>query len=241
MAESSKKNKNSVATITVTALAIIIILVLGFLFYYFSVKSISLAGIETASISGSVNNVVVKTPPTEFTNVMHFTPSEVLPKETKNGNCQSSSVAEPYREDAFRCMVDNDIYDPCFLTSQDGFVFCQVNPLAPEAFLIKLSKPLPEPFLPEVMQENWGWFVKLKDGNYCSPFTGTRPFLGTGYDEEVAYYGCKSTDKDQQVVLIGDLTKGNVWTANEAILIQQSDKSWTINLIQQVDIDTVWQ
>jgi hypothetical protein len=231
------ENKNDIYTIIVVVVAIIIIVALMFLFYYFSIKSEYLTEVEIASVSGTSDNFYESQTTASPTNVMYFKPWDVSPKEIKSGNCWVNSIAEPFREDAFRCMVDNAIYDPCFQTPEDGFVFCQMNPSVPEAFLIELTKPLPTPEVPKNKQSNWAWFVKLKDGTYCSPFTGTRPFFPDG---QVAYYGCNSDDKNQQIVLIGDLTEGNIWTATEAILTQQN-KNWVIKSSKKVEIDSVWQ
>jgi len=216
----------------ITAIAIIIVVLLSILFYIFSAKQVSLNSSNTASVSGSVNY--------ERSKVIVFKSSEVLPDEIKIGNCQINSIAEPFRKDAWRCMVEDSIYDPCFETSQKDILFCQMNPLAPSAFLIKLTKPLPEASLPVEIRDNWAWFVKLKDGTYCSPFTGARPFFGTEPDVEAAYYGCNSQNKDEQVVLLGDLTRSNVWTAKRAIIVKDGE-NWAIKSVGNVQIDTVWQ
>ena len=115
---------------------------------------------------------------------------------------------------------------------------------ASTGFLMKLTQVLPKVSVPATTQDNWAWYVKLKDGTECSPFTGTRPFFGTGPDAPVAYYGCKSNDKTQEIMLLGDLTEGTVWEAQEATLTKVGgvpSGSWTIQSTKQVDIDTVWQ
>lgn len=229
--------KYSTSEIIITVLAIIIILVLSYLIYYYSVKTMFLAAIEQ-----SFNNdfSVVKTPAKNPTEIITFKPPEILPTVQKNGKCFASSVAEPFRQDAFRCMIGNLIYDPCFAVAQNGFVYCQVGIDDSAGFLMKLTQALPKVSLPKVIQTNWAWFIKLKDGTYCSPFTGTRPFFGTGPDAQIAYYGCNSNNQDEQIVLLGDLTEGDVWTADEAILIK-TGTAWAIKSTQKIDIDTVWQ
>ncbi len=239
MAEEQKKY--SVSTIIITVLAVIIILVLAFLFFYYSTTP---APIVLQQVSAPV---VKKEPPVSQivpTDIIKFAPPETLPTIQKNGKCFASSVAQPFRQDAFRCMVGNSIYDPCFETTQKGAVFCQMSPFSSDSFLIKLTQALPKASVPQTAQDNWAWFLTLKDGTQCSPFTGTRPFFGTGPDAKVAYYGCKSNDKTQQIVLLGDLTQGTVWTAAEAILTKPGgvpSGSWTIQSTQQVEVDTVWQ
>ena len=231
------KKGESKLTIVITVFAILIILVLSFLFYYYAVKSMSFSRSETASLSGYADNAGRKESAGLRTNVIIFKPSEVFMQQQKEGECFSSSVADPFRQDTFRCLVKNEIYDPCFATENQGVVFCQLNPSIPEAFLIRLKKPLPKSSTLEFTQDNWAWFVKLRDGTYCSPFTGTRPFFG---GDKIAYYGCESNIENEQVILIGDLTKGDIWTANKAVLIKEKD-NWAIKFLEQIKIDSVWQ
>lgn len=238
MEESPKKH--SLSTIIITALAVIIILVLAFLFYYYSIKAVPSVPQTSAPTANNTNIAVVPAQQIIPTNVIPFTPPEVLPTVQKNGSCWVNSIASP-RQDAWRCMVGNVISDPCFEMKQSGFVFCQMNPSQPDFFVIKLTKDLPKASAPITVQDNWAWFLTLKDGTICSPFTGTRPFFN---ENQVAYYGCKSNNKDEQSVLLGDLTKDIVWKANKAILTKTggvTSGSWTIQSTEQVEVDIVWQ
>ncbi len=219
------KKKISVSTIVVTVIAIIIIVALAVLFYYYSEKLKSLPASELVDYENKI----------ESTAIIAFKVPDVLPESTKQGKCLKSSVAEPFREDAFRCQVSNQIYDPCFSAAQKGVVFCQINPLVNDAFLIKLTQALPKPSLPKEKLTNWAWFVRLEDGTLCSPFTGTRLLV----QDKTAYYGCKSS-KDEQVVLMGGLTEGVVWSAEKAVLVKNGT-NLTIKSSEQVSIDTVWQ
>lgn len=232
------KKKRSASTIIVSFLAVIIIIALAGLFYYYSIK-------PAPAVPEELRSVVNKKPAQKIpqiipTDVITFSPPATLPMVQKSGKCWVSSIAAPFRKDAWRCMVVNSIYDPCFETPQKGLIYCQMNPLEPDSVLIKITQTLPKPDVPPTIQENWAWFLTLKDGTFCSPFTGTRPFFGTGPDAKVAYYGCKSDNKDQQIVLLGDLKEDVVWTAEEAVLTK-TGTNWTIKSTQQVDIDTVWQ
>jgi hypothetical protein len=234
MEEETKKY--SVSTIIITTLAIIIILILAFLIYYYSVKPIPAPTINFNE--KNVKTVVAKpNPKVASTNVISFLPPSVLPTVKKSGSCFASSVAAPFRQDAFRCMVGNEIYDPCFTVATKGFVYCQLDIDETTGFLIKLTQSLPKPDVPATVQDNWAWYLKLADGTECSPFTGTRPFFG---NNQVAYYGCKSNDASEQIVLLGDLTKGNTWTAQEAILTE-TGTTWTIKSTQTANVGTVWQ
>lgn len=232
----------SKSTIIITVSVIIIILVLASLFSYFAIK----VGTIPPTVQQAPRQKVVKpvAPAITPTNIVVFMPPETLPTVQKTGNCFASSIAQPYRKDAWRCTVKNAIYDPCFSVAQKGFVYCQVGIDASTGFLMKLTQALPKPEVPAAAQDNWAWFLTLKDGTQCSPFTGTRPFFGQGPNSEIAYYSCKSDNPDQQIMLLGDLAKNTVWTANEAILVKSGGVPtgpWVINSTKVADIDTVWQ
>jgi len=220
-----KKKKISASTIVVTAIADIIIVALVVLFYYYAEKAKSLPNFESVIYENKI----------ESTAIIIFKVPDVLPESTKQGKCLGSSVAEPFREDAFRCQISNQIYDPCFSAAQKGVVFCQMNPLVNDSFLIKLMQALPKPSLPKEKLTNWAWFVKLEDGTLCSPFTGTELLV----QGETVYYGCESSE-DEQVVLMGGLTEGVVWSAEKAVLAKNGT-NLTIKSSEQVSIDTVWQ
>lgn len=234
------KKKISVSTIVVTVIAIIIIVALAVLFYYYSEKLKSLPASELVDYENK--NVPAKKPKTpiiEATSIIVFKVPDVLPESTKQGKCLGSSVAEPFREDAFRCQVSNQIYDPCFSTAQKGVVFCQINPLVNDSFLIKLTQALPKPSLPKEKLTNWAWFVRLEDGTLCSPFTGTRLIV----QGETANYGCSSKNppaSGEQIVLMGALTEAVIWSAEKAVLVKNGT-NLSIKSSEQVSIDTVWQ
>jgi len=227
-----------VLNIIIVIFSIIIIVGLAFLFYYYAIKNDSIADLKWMASNNIENNTAsISSATKQNTKVIYFKVPESLPEDIKLGNCQMSSVAQPYREDAFRCIVDNSIYDPCFTLGVDGFVFCQMNPLADESFLIELEEEnLPEFNVFAEKKDNWAWFVELENGYFCSPFTGTRPIVSVG---EV-YYGCNSGANGQPTVLIGELNKGNIWTAIMATLNQKKE-TWEIKTIESVNISRVWQ
>ncbi len=171
------------------------------------------------------------------TEVVHYTPPADLPGQIESGSCWTSSIAAPYRQDVWRCMMGNGIEDPCFSTSQKDKVLCGANPaIGEKGFQLKLTEPLPEAFIPPVIQENWAWMLELKDGTICAPFTGTRPFI----ENEAAYYGCESKSQKEQIVLLGDLNKSPIWTAKKAV-IMQAGNTWIIKSLTNTQIKTVWQ
>ncbi len=102
---------------------------------------------------------------------------------TVSGHCWTTSIASN-RKDAFRCMVGNAIYDPCFIRDRQA-VLCPTDLPSGTATLIKLTAPLPAT-LPGSAAPAQGsvWQMKLAAGNLCGFITGTGvsgyPFGCTG-------------------------------------------------------------
>jgi hypothetical protein len=169
--------------------------------------------------------------------VIHYTPSSNLSLETKNGSCWTNSIAAPFRLDAWRCMVGNEIYDPCFEISGKKSVICDVNPaLSKQGFELKLTENLPEPSVQTDTLGNWAWIVELDDGSICTPFTGTRPFI----NGDAGYYGCASISFDKSVMIMGDLVKGATWYAKESTF-SVNGYNLTLKFSKQTPVKTVWQ
>ena len=106
----------------------LIIIFLAFLLYKYSVKPLP-----------EISQPVVQKPVEKPTKIIAFAPPDILTKTVQSGSCWENSVAYPFRQDAWRCMIENNIIDPCFSTKQSGYVFCQTSPLKEESFLIKLT------------------------------------------------------------------------------------------------------
>ncbi len=131
--------------------------------------------------------------------------------EPQAGNCWTNSISV-WRADAWRCMVGNMIYDPCFST--DAGVICGANPMSPTAtFALTLTEPLPAPDAPQDMGAS-AWMVKLADGAVCEFATGATGGVG---DERINYF-CPSPTPGESVVILGDLQPGQVWTAHRAVI-----------------------
>ena len=131
----------------------------------------------------------------------------------EKGSCFVSSIAAPYRPDAWRCAVGNAISDPCFTLSSSTLA-CGVNPASTDIsrqFVLQLVKPLPKPDVPAGKPPaDWAWTVELADGGVCTPFTGTRPFSATG---EAGTYSC-SGGQAGETMIFGDLiASSTTWTA----------------------------
>jgi uncharacterized protein len=153
--------------------------------------------------------------------------------EPQEGNCWTSSLAV-WREDAWRCMAGNAIYDPCFST--DESVICGANPNAPTtSFLLLLTEPLPAP---EVPQDTTGhaWQVELADGTVCEYATGA---TGGVAGERINYF-CPSPNPGQAVVILGDLLEGSLWMAHQAVLTGDMP-DLTVLESAEVPLRTVWR
>jgi len=153
--------------------------------------------------------------------------------EPREGNCWTSSLAV-WREDAWRCTVGNDIYDPCF--AEDGSVICGANPTTTTvSFALTLTEPLPAPEVPPDTA-NHAWLVELADGTVCEFATGATGGVG---DERINYF-CPSSDPTQSVVILGDLQPGTVWIASWAVLTG-SMPDLTVLESAEMPIRTVWR
>ena len=153
--------------------------------------------------------------------------------EPQAGSCWTNSLAV-WREDAWRCMVGNDIYDPCF--AEDDGVICGANPVTSTiSFALTLTEPLPAP---EVSSDtaNHAWLVELADGTVCEFATGATGGVG---DERINYF-CPSTDPSEQVVILGDLQPGVVTMAHRAVLTG-SMPDLTVLESKEVPIRTIWK
>jgi hypothetical protein len=185
---------------------------------------------EPIAVEGKVNP--------DATKVIKFAFPTILPKETREGVCLESSLAQPFRKDAFKCTVATTIYDPCFSNEKKDKVICQMNPLQADIFVINLTKELSGVKLPAILRTNWAWFLELEDGTICSPYTGGKPLI----NNIEAFYGCKAKVKGDLDVLMGDLTSGEVWTAMRMIVTKDAvGTGWDTKSSEIVKIKTIWQ
>jgi len=95
----------------------------------------------------------------------------------QTGYCWTASIASQ-RSDAYRCMVENSIHDPCFVLSEHS-VACPSDPASNSGVEVSLTKPLPE----STIAAN-AWMMKLTSGAMCNIGTGTTiegyPFYCSG-------------------------------------------------------------
>lgn len=109
----------------------------------------------------------------------------------RRGFCWTGSLADSGRGDAWRCLIGDRIYDPCFSDrsgAATGFVVCALTPWSAKAVKIVLTRKLP------LAQRNRSgapmrrapWAIKLESGKACTALTGA---TGTIRGQGVAY-GC---------------------------------------------------
>lgn len=60
-----------------------------------------------------------------------------------HGRCSTGSIKSPQRPDAWRCMVANSIYEPCFSNAALSSVACPSDAFSKKVVLLILDKPLP--------------------------------------------------------------------------------------------------
>ena len=171
------------------------------------------------------------------TKVAKYTPPIDFPSQTRKGFCFNNSLLQPYRDDTWRCRVDDQVKDPCFYVASQDTMLCDVNPFSQTAgFKLQLSQGLPVPQSMPPAKDNWGWLVLLEDDTVCSPFAGTIPVL----DGKTAAFGCVSTNSAENIVLLGDLKIGKIWTATKAVFTIEDGKP-VIKSNKEVNVREVWQ
>jgi dipeptidyl-peptidase 4 len=153
--------------------------------------------------------------------------------QPQEGKCFASSLAV-WRENAWRCTVGNELYDPCF--SSGEAVICGGKPTAPMiSFLLKLTEPLPAPEVPQ-NTDGHAWLVELADGTVCEYATGATGGVG---GERINYF-CPSPDPSQSVVILGDLQPAAVWRAKRAVLTGSMPDLRVVESAE-VPIRTLWR
>jgi heat shock protein HslJ len=161
------------------------------------------------------------------TQVITFSPT-AIPAEKREGSCFTSAVGLG-REDAYRCMVGNEIYDPCFVVNDVPTVVCGANPTTGDiGFVLALTEPLPAPETGTVAKP---WLIELPDGQVCGLMTGTVP----GVEDRIAPYGCPDGS-----YLFEDFQQGEIWMAEKAV-IGLNDDGFFVEQSEMVPIKTVWQ
>jgi|GEM_PF-3311480 len=253
-----QEKKSKIIPIIVGIIATIIISLIAVVYYWTIVESYpqvfkdyflpkDLQVDLNSNESKKVNELIKDLPEPEnkekenITNVIKYSFPADIPDQVKVGTCSAGSLAQPYRQDAYKCAVGSIVYDPCFASQDRKSVICHMNPLSEDKFVINLSSALPEQKI-SVVKENWAWFVELEDGTICSPYTTNKPLI----NNEEAFYGCKAKVKGDLDVLIKDLIIGEIWTAKRMIVTKDpsagsGQAGWDTKFSEIVKIKTIWQ
>lgn len=154
------------------------------------------------------------------TNVINFLPT--IPTATQAGSCFTNSLITPI-DSAWRCTVDDNIFDPCLIGDDGETLVCGANPILGEAgFQLELTEPLPEPELPteiensderlalEALQNTEypvDWLADgvavLTDGEYTEQFDeNSASELSIVLVDELAVYGDLNGDNLEDTVIV---------------------------------------
>jgi hypothetical protein len=166
----------------------------------------------------------------------------VPPAPKRSGSCWTRSIAAPSRADAWRCMLGNEIYDPCFSPKTPGVVVCDVNPVSGgRGFAVRLTKPLPasEPLFTARLA--LPWIVQLANGEVCIPLTGTHELMG----KESIGYECSASREArasgaEMGLIDGSIVPGTVWHARLATFRIPRSGSLT-GTVSVVPLAAVWR
>lgn len=119
-----------------------------------------------AAITGLAALALCSTGAFASTVVTVYHPAGMVVTKTVHGNCWTDSIATA-RADAYRCMVANAIYDPCFAAGSNR-VGCPTNLARNRGVVIISTLPKnPPPY------SQPAWAMMLTDGVVCTAITGT--------------------------------------------------------------------
>ncbi len=198
-------------------------LVLGGSFIYFiSNSQQNIVSNKPLPSSDSSNSIKQKTEEVDYIQTY-------IPKDSKSGSCWTTSIASANGK-AWRCTVDNSIYDPCFEIDKNKLV-CGIDPETTQGgFVLNLTKALP-PREDLSTSDRFYWIVKLANGTKCWLITGTAGMV----NGKLYYYTC---DKDNAVI-VGKLDKStNPWSADVAYLKKNSEEALRT---ERTEILKVWK
>lgn len=142
-------------------------------------------------------------------------------------NCWVNSLSS-VRPDAFRCMGNNYIYDPCFTDNNENIVSCPNNPADSKTlFYAVFDKSedtiLENRYLKPNTANNYPWYIKLYDGSECSFYTGATDLVaGMRVD-----YGCEN---QEEFLLLPIIEAGSLYKIS----------CFKDNKIQQCDVKEAW-
>ena len=176
----------------------------------------------------------------EETRVEVFLPA-VPAGKSRSGHCWTDSIAIG-RPGVWRCMTDNEIYDPCFAVPKlDHAVVCDARPTGDPGFVLELTQPLPKPSLPPA-KDALPWLLKLADGSTCEVLTGTVARV-KGRDLPFSCSDSRDCDDDTCSFMTGltqDLKRGKTWTAEKITFSAVRGKTRLLKR-ERIRVEAVWR
>ena len=165
----------------------------------------------------------------------------------RRGSCWTSSIAAPFRADAWRCAVGNGIQDPCFqIGGSTSTLLCGIDPQ--ECHFVKDFRPFayeaasgcerefryrrPGPIGRGLSSFRTGRSVRRSPERCPSP-----------QDGEVALYGCAPRYKGDDRMIFGNFdTSSEPWTA-EVGTLSASTSTFPPPMVASsvVPVATIWQ
>ena len=174
------------------------------------------------------------TPPAP-TRVVRFTPPKADSGSARPGTCQRSLVSD--RIDAYRCVVAETTYDPCFATDGAGVMLCGADPRDSSSGTIVTASPPPDSARGPRGEGLRAWFFELEDGSTCRPliFGG-----GREVDGMIELYTCRFAPPGSDAVLGEIDTRAPVWTIPQAALNKRMPPL-SIKQVVSAVVKTAWQ
>jgi hypothetical protein len=172
-------------------------------------------------------------------------PQEAYKKMT--GDCWTNSIGSS-RADAWRCMAETTLIDPCYQIEKTDQLICPKELTGSEnTILLDLNKALPSPKT-STFSNTEAKRLDLTDGMICLPYTGNLPVLPYNKTMIGLSYYCvfpeektKTTSPQNVGLMAESITAGANWQAKKVIYHQNDKKDWEINQITTTSIKTVWR
>lgn len=124
--------------------------------------------------------------------------------DQKKGVCQQQSKLIK-REDAWNCVADNKVYDPCFVLPYGSHMeaVCPEAPWSSKGVKIKVTAPLDnKEHVPLDMSRTYPWAIQLSTGEKCQAVNTNKE-----YDGLPVHYQCEGNSE-----LIGHVQRcDNPW------------------------------
>jgi hypothetical protein len=174
------------------------------------------------------------------TKIIKFVPP--IPSEKREGSCWTNSTIIQ-RSDAWRCMIGNEIFDPCYTARDKTTVVCGSKPdiEKPTGFVLRLTEPLPTPYVSKGTSSSAS-MIELEDGTICDAISGASGATDGVRTERISY-SCRMSSKN--TVIYGDIIPGKIWIAEKGILVEQKTYDdlppMLVKDLRKVKIRTAWQ